>query len=114
VDGDVTGGVLGAVQGSPVKRAKRRGVLQNVEVALGELEVKRVPALAAALHDEEPLGAGTRPGALGRIGEEAAHAALRGRADAKRSGGWRGDRFRPDEWRAASVQKTPLTRLRPA
>jgi epoxyqueuosine reductase len=75
VDGDVTGGVLGAVQGSPVKRAKRRGVLQNVEVALGELEVKRVPALAAALHDEEPLvrghaawGAGADRGGGGTCG----------------------------------------------
>jgi epoxyqueuosine reductase len=40
-DGDGPGGVLAAVQGSPVKRAKRRGLLRNVAVALGNWGARR-------------------------------------------------------------------------
>jgi epoxyqueuosine reductase len=41
---------------SPVKRTKRRGLLRNVAVALGNWgSPETVPALAAALNDEEPL-----------------------------------------------------------
>lgn len=53
---------------SPVKRAKRRGLLRNVAVALGNWgSVEAVPALAAALQDEEPLIRGHAAWALGRI-----------------------------------------------
>jgi epoxyqueuosine reductase len=52
---------------SPVKRAKRRGLLRNVAVALGNLgSAEAVPALA--LDDEEPLIRGPAAWALGRIG----------------------------------------------
>jgi epoxyqueuosine reductase len=41
---------------SPVKRAKRRGLLRNVAVALGNWRSREaVPALSAALDDPEPL-----------------------------------------------------------
>lgn len=42
--------------GSPILRAKRRGLLRNVCVALGNARDRRaVPALARALEDAEPL-----------------------------------------------------------
>jgi len=41
---------------SPVKRAKRRGYLRNVTVALGNLaDPSALPALEAALEDSEPM-----------------------------------------------------------
>jgi epoxyqueuosine reductase len=67
---------------SPVKRAKRRGLLRNVAVALGNWgSPEAVPVLAAALNDAEPLIRGHAAWALGRIGTEAALQALRGRAE---------------------------------
>ncbi len=60
-------------RGSPVKRAKRRGLLRNVAVALGNWgSPEAIPALSAALGDEEPLVRGHSAWALGRIacGEE--------------------------------------------
>jgi epoxyqueuosine reductase len=67
---------------SPVKRTKRRGLLRNVAVALGNWgSPEAVPALAAALNDEEPLVRGHAAWALGRIGTEAARHALRGREE---------------------------------
>jgi epoxyqueuosine reductase len=67
-------------KGSPVKRAKRRGLLRNVAVALGNWgAVEAVPVLAAALQDEEPLIRGHAAWALGRIGTADAADALRGR-----------------------------------
>jgi epoxyqueuosine reductase len=69
-------------KGSPVKRAKRRGLLRNVAVALGNWgSPEAVPALAMALKDEEPLVRGHAAWALGRIGTEAARQALRGREE---------------------------------
>ncbi len=66
-------------RGSPVKRAKRRGLLRNVAVALGNWgSPEAVPVLAAGLHDEEPLIRGHAAWALGRIGTVDAKAALRG------------------------------------
>ncbi len=54
--------------GSPVKRAKRRGMLRNVAVALGNWGSREaVPPLASALDDEEPLIRGHAAWALGRI-----------------------------------------------
>ena len=69
-------------EGSPIERAKRRGLLRNVAVALGNWSVpEAVPALAIALNDEEPLVRGHAAWALGRIGTAAARQALRGRED---------------------------------
>ncbi len=62
---------------SPIKRTKRRGLLRNVCVALGNSgDPAAVPALVGALHDIEPLVRGHAAWALGRIGGEAARAAL--------------------------------------
>jgi epoxyqueuosine reductase len=55
-------------KGSPIKRTKRRGLLRNVAVALGNWgSPEAVPALAIALNDEEPLVRGHAAWALGRI-----------------------------------------------
>jgi epoxyqueuosine reductase len=64
--------------GSPILRAKRRGFLRNVCVALGNLgRVDAVPALVEALTaDPEPLVRGHAAWALGRIGGREAEAAL--------------------------------------
>jgi epoxyqueuosine reductase len=56
-------------KGSPLLRAKRRGLLRNVAVALGNLKSRAaVPALARALSDEEALVRRHAAWALGRIG----------------------------------------------
>jgi epoxyqueuosine reductase len=69
-------------KGSPIKRTKRRGLLRNVAVALGNGgSPKAIPALAVALNDEEPLIRGHAAWALGRVGTEAARQALRGRGE---------------------------------
>jgi epoxyqueuosine reductase len=63
---------------SPIKRAKRRGFLRNVAVALGNSGDRRaVPALAAALHDSEPLVRAHAAWALGRLGGAEALACLK-------------------------------------
>ncbi|HEV2149655.1 MAG TPA: HEAT repeat domain-containing protein [Longimicrobiaceae bacterium] len=55
-------------KGSPVKRAKRRGLLRNVAVALGNWgSPEAVPVLAEALSDAEPLVRGHAAWAFGRI-----------------------------------------------
>ncbi|HMJ90620.1 MAG TPA: tRNA epoxyqueuosine(34) reductase QueG [Candidatus Acidoferrum sp.] len=42
--------------GTPILRTKRRGLLRNVCVALGNMgDVRAIPALEKALHDSEPL-----------------------------------------------------------
>jgi epoxyqueuosine reductase len=54
---------------SPIKRAKRRGFLRNVAVALGNSKnPKAIPALARALQDPEPLIREHAAWALGQIG----------------------------------------------
>lgn len=65
-------------RGSAILRAKRRGFLRNVCVALGNLgRVEAVPALARALaSDPEPLVRAHAAWALGRIGGPDARAAL--------------------------------------
>ncbi len=69
-------------RGSPIKRAKRRGLLRNVAVALGNWgDPQAVPALARVLHDHEPLIRGHAAWALGRIGGKAAYDALIGRGE---------------------------------
>ena len=67
-------------KGSPVKRAKRRGLLRNVAVGLGNWgSPEAVPVLAAALSDGDTLVRGHAAWALGRIGSEGARQALKGR-----------------------------------
>src|SRR2546426_2333489 len=56
-------------RGSPVLRAKRRGFLRNVAVALGNIKSREaIPALMNALDDGEPLVRGHAAWALGQIG----------------------------------------------
>lgn len=60
-------------RGNPLKRAKRRGLLRNVCVALGNWgDPEALPALARALHDAEPLIRGHAAWALGRLPAEEA------------------------------------------
>lgn len=62
---------------SPVRRAKRRGLLRNVCVALGNWgDPGAVDPLAGALADTEPLIRQHAAWALGRIGNAAAQRAL--------------------------------------
>ena len=62
---------------SPIRRTKRRGLLRNVCVALGNSgDQQAVPALIGALHDNEPLVRGHAAWALGRLGGDQAQAAL--------------------------------------
>ncbi|HEV2147021.1 MAG TPA: HEAT repeat domain-containing protein [Longimicrobiaceae bacterium] len=69
-------------KGSAVKPTKRRALLRNVAVALGNWgSPEAVPVLTAALNDEEPLVRGHAAWALGRIGTEGALQAPRGRAE---------------------------------
>lgn len=64
-------------RGSPIKRTKRRGLLRNVCVALGNSgDRSAVPALCEALHHEEPLVRGHAAWALGQLGSEQAEQAL--------------------------------------
>jgi epoxyqueuosine reductase len=60
-------------RGSPILRAKRRGFLRNVAVALGNLKnPAAVPALICALDDAEPLVRGHSAWALGQINDRSA------------------------------------------
>lgn len=62
---------------SPIRRAKRRGLLRNVAVALGNLKSREaVPALVRALDDKEALIRGHAAWALGQIGTAEAVAGL--------------------------------------
>ncbi len=62
---------------SAVRRAKRRGLLRNVAVALGNSgNPEAIPLLRIALHDPEPLVRGHAAWALGRFAEPEARAAL--------------------------------------
>ena len=55
--------------GSPIRRAKRRGLLRNVAVALGNLKSREaVPALIRALENEEAMVREHVAWALGQIG----------------------------------------------
>ncbi len=57
-------------KGSPVKRTKRRGLLRNVAVALGNWgSPSAVPVLSLALSDDEPLIRGHAAWALRKIAE---------------------------------------------
>jgi len=64
-------------RGSPIKRARRRGLLRNVAVALGNWgNPVAVPALTRSLHDHEPLIRGHAAWALGQIESDRARRAL--------------------------------------
>ncbi len=63
---------------SPVKRTKRRGLLRNVAVALGNTrDPDALPALERGMSDPEPLVRQHAAWALGRIGGKRADEALR-------------------------------------
>ena len=65
-------------RGSPIKRAKLSGLKRNACVALGNLgDAAAIPALAAALADDDALVRSHAAWALGRIGGTAAESALR-------------------------------------
>ncbi|MDH5527952.1 MAG: tRNA epoxyqueuosine(34) reductase QueG [Nitrospirota bacterium] len=65
-------------KGTPIQRTKRRGLLRNVAVALGNSgDQSAVPHLVRALADAEPLVRGHAAWALGRLG--GAHEALTAR-----------------------------------
>jgi epoxyqueuosine reductase len=69
-------------RGSPVLRAKRRGLLRNVCVALGNWgDPVAVPALTDALHDHEILVRGHAAWALGQIATPEARKALQAAAE---------------------------------
>jgi len=62
---------------SPVGRAKRRGLLRNVAVALGNWgDPAAIPVLSSALRDPEPLIRGHAAWALGRIANPQARRSL--------------------------------------
>jgi epoxyqueuosine reductase len=64
-------------RGSPIKRTKRRGLLRNAAVALGNTkDPEAVPALADSLADDEPLVRGHAAWALGNVGGDRALAEL--------------------------------------
>ncbi|HXV82309.1 MAG TPA: tRNA epoxyqueuosine(34) reductase QueG [Candidatus Binatia bacterium] len=64
-------------RGSPILRAKRKGFLRNVAVALGNTKSREaVPPLIRALKDEEPLVRGHVAWALGQIGSPEGISAL--------------------------------------
>ena len=58
-----------AFKGSPMKRAKLRGLKRNAAVVLGNAaEIDDVPSLLSALDDPEPLVRAHAKWALGRVG----------------------------------------------
>jgi epoxyqueuosine reductase len=74
-------------RGSPILRAKRRGFLRNIAVALGNLQsVDAIPALIRVLHDEEALVRGHAAWALGEIGGLTAREALQRRLEIEKDG----------------------------
>jgi len=90
------------MKGSPIKRTKRRGLLRNVAVALGNAGDRgAIPALGLCLTEEvEPLVRGHAAWALGRLGGPAAMAVLeQARGDV--------DEFVRDEVRRAIAGETP-------
>lgn len=62
---------------TPLWRSKRRGLVRNAAIVLGnQRDVGSLPALVKGLHDVEPLIRGACAWALGKIGGDAAKAAL--------------------------------------
>ncbi|MBC8089115.1 MAG: tRNA epoxyqueuosine(34) reductase QueG [Phycisphaerae bacterium] len=84
---------------SPIKRAKRRGFLRNVAVALGNSrDPAAVPVLSKSLSDNEPLIRGHAAWALGRIGTPDGLAPLLDRVAVER-----------DEWVLSELRKAIAT-----
>ncbi|GJG87341.1 epoxyqueuosine reductase [Gemmatimonadetes bacterium T265] len=81
-----------AFKGSPMKRAKLRGLKRNSAVVLGNVgSPNDVPSLAAALSDDEPLVRSHAAWALGRLGGSASAAALRDRLEVELDEGVRAE-----------------------
>jgi epoxyqueuosine reductase len=99
-------------RGSPVLRAKRRGLLRNVCVALGNWsDPDAVPGLMEALHDEEALVRGHAAWALGQIATPEARKALQVAAEMEGDGYVRDEIGRAKAWLG---QETGHSRRRPA
>jgi epoxyqueuosine reductase len=99
-------------RGSPVLRAKRRGLLRNVCVALGNWgDPNAVPGLMEALHDEEALVRGHAAWALGQIATPEARKALQVAAEMELDGYVRDEIGRAKAWLS---QETGHSRRRPA
>ncbi|MFO0261096.1 MAG: HEAT repeat domain-containing protein, partial [Planctomycetota bacterium] len=65
---------------TPLWRPRRRGILRNAAIILGnQRHVPALKALCRALQDEEELIRGAAAWALGQLGGEQARAALRAR-----------------------------------
>jgi epoxyqueuosine reductase len=63
---------------TPLWRAKRRGILRNAAIVLGNQRAENaIPALISALHDSETLIRGAAAWALGQINSPPAREALR-------------------------------------
>jgi epoxyqueuosine reductase len=74
------GGFRARFRHTPLWRAKRRGLLRNAAIVLGnQRDPDSLEALARGLEDAEPLVRGAAAWALGRYEEPAAHHALRTR-----------------------------------
>jgi epoxyqueuosine reductase len=70
---------------TPLWRPKRRGILRNAAIVLGNWPTPAaLPALMRGLDDDEPLVRGACAWALGRFSEPAAFAALRSRRGVER------------------------------
>jgi epoxyqueuosine reductase len=67
-----------ALKGSPLKRAKRQGLVRNAAIAAGSLrDTRQIPALIQVIRGEpDPIAREHAAWALGRIGGEEARAAL--------------------------------------
>jgi hypothetical protein len=82
---------------SPVKRTKRRGLLRNVAVALGNWwSPEAVSVLESALNDEEPLIRGHAAWALGRVRLAGRWRLCSAASNSREKDGSRGDR--PSKW----------------
>jgi epoxyqueuosine reductase len=67
---------------TPLWRPKRRGLLRNAAIVLGnQRAISAVPALVRGLNDEEPLVRGACAWALGRMNDEVSLAALAARKE---------------------------------
>lgn len=74
-------------RGTPLLRARRRGLLRNVCVALGNWgDETAVPGLREALHDTEPLVRGHAAWALGQMATPQARRALQAAAGTETDG----------------------------
>ena len=92
---------------TPLWRAKRRGLLRNAAIALGNCRaVEAVPALVLGLEDHEPLVRGACAWALGQLGDSRTADALAHRMAAEADDEVRGEI-------AAALQAASRTRRRP-